>query len=276
MTLELDPPSSSTSQRSDLDRAISQLEEERHDCASTCDRTHVGLHELTLLPDVFSVRGERLNEYHLNLLGRALAQRGDLDPILVATIGARLVVVDGHHRFEAYRRSKAKRIPVVVFNGTVREAVLEANALNTKSILLITNGQRQDLAWRLVNANFTISQVTTSTGISRPQVGIMRRAKRALGDDAVDQKSWGAARRLADGRGLMEYSEEEAEARLEAYKQAVADKLRRALSGRMADKPEVFAGAIALFSGRRLGEVVGHLCGYLGEQELDELHGSEF
>jgi ParB-like chromosome segregation protein Spo0J len=234
------------------------------------------LHELTLLPDVFSVRGERLNEYHLNLLGRALAQRGNLDPILVAPVGDRLVVIDGHHRFEAYRRAKVKRIPIAVFIGTVREAVLEANALNTKSVLLITNGQRQDLAWRLVNANFTISQVTTSTGISPAQVGIMRRAKKALGDDAVDQKSWGAARRLADGRGLMEYSEEEAEARLEAYKQAVADKMRRALSGKMADKPEVFAGAIALYSGRRLHEVVGYLCGYLGEHELDELQGSEF
>ncbi len=270
MTLDLDPHSCPTAQLSDLDRSISRLEAEQTDFHPTAfDRTRLPLAELTLLPDVFGARGPKLNEYHLGQLGRALAQRRDLDPVLVVAIGPRTVVVDGYHRVEAYDRDKRGEVPVSYFNGTVREALLEAASRNSRAVLQMSNGQRQDLAWQLVNANFTLKQVTNSTGISRAQVGIMRRAKKALGDDAAEEQTWYGARRRAEGKELVEWNDEELRVMLEARMQAVADKMRRAFSNKLATQPEIFAGATAIFMGRNTREVVHFLHEHLPDDDRD-------
>jgi len=268
MTLDLDPTSSLTSQLSDLDRSISRLEAEQTDLRPTpAHYARLPLSGLTLLPEVFAVRGPKLSEYHLSLLGRSLTQRGDLDPVLVVAVGARVVVVDGYHRVEAYERDKRGDVPVSYFIGSVREAVLEAASRNSRAVLQMSNGQRQDLAWQLVNANFTLKQVTTSTGISRAQVGIMRRAKRALGDDAAEEATWYGARRRAEGKGVIEWSEKEREEMLAARMQAIADKMRRTFSNKLATQPEIFAGATAIFMGRNLPDVMNFLRSYLPEDD---------
>jgi hypothetical protein len=107
-------------QVSEMERAIIRLEQQAtHAEAFGPTPERVLLSALTRAPEAFNVRGEPLVEYQLHHLGRALAVQGDLTHILVLPIGRSLLIVDGHHRAEAYRRAKREAIPVEVFNGSV-------------------------------------------------------------------------------------------------------------------------------------------------------------
>lgn len=124
--------------------------------------------QIELCPESFQVRGEALSEHHLNELHRALKRVDDLDPVLVMLLDDTFVLLDGHHRLEAYRRSKDRTdIPVTVFQGSVDEAVLTAAKANTQSVLPMDNRQRQNLAWRLVlTSKFSKQQIKAYAGIS--------------------------------------------------------------------------------------------------------------
>jgi ParB-like chromosome segregation protein Spo0J len=257
-------------QVSEMERAIIRLEQQAtHAEAFGPTPERVLLSALTRAPEAFNVRGEPLVEYQLHHLGRALAVQGDLTPILVLPIGRSLLIVDGHHRAEAYRRAKREAIPVEVFNGSVREAVLEAAARNTRTVLPMDNRQRQDLAWRLVNCDFTLNQITRATGIARSQVGIMRKVKRALGNDAAG-RSWGEARNLANGREPIEYTHDEREEMMSTWQQNLADRFRRAFGNRLAKQPAITAGALAIYLGRSLPEVVRELHQHLTEDPFED------
>lgn len=88
------------------------------------------------------------------------------------------------------------------------------------------NAQRQDCAWRLVNAGFMHDDVSAASGISRPQVTIVRRVKRHLGDTAVEVTSWRNAMRLAKGTAV-ELTPDELETMLAAQAQDYADRMPR-------------------------------------------------
>ena len=97
--------------------------------------------------------------------------------------GGQVFLIDGRHRVAAYAASgRAKSIPVVYFEGSPREAVIEAWTVNSKPILTLDNQQRQDGGWELVKlGSFTSKEIERAVGISKAQVTIMRRAFRTLG-----------------------------------------------------------------------------------------------
>ncbi len=116
----------------------------------------VTLSAITSYPALFQPREKELDEYHVADLTKAIRNHGQLDPILVLLIGSEVVLVDGHHRFEAYKRSEYKGpIPAEFFEGTLEEAILEAGNANTKVRLQMTNGERQNQAWELVRLGRT-------------------------------------------------------------------------------------------------------------------------
>jgi hypothetical protein len=113
--------------------------------------------------DIFQVRdidshltgNHFISKTHINSLKKPLLNPDkELDPI---TIGwARVnssnwewVVIDGHHRIEAYRKAKRAHVPVVVFEGTAREMVLESIKGNNQDKLPMTATDKIEAAWTI-------------------------------------------------------------------------------------------------------------------------------
>ncbi|RUW27629.1 nuclease [Mesorhizobium sp. M4B.F.Ca.ET.215.01.1.1] len=245
-----------------------ELSASRQDNLSRPDR--LPLVSVRVLPDLFQPRGG-MDERHLSDLVKLLRSRKDLDPVTVMVVGDSYVLIDGHHRHEAYQRTGNDSIPTVYFEGTPEEAVLEAGKANAKAKLPMSSRERQDFAWRLVVLDrYSKAKVADASGTSTSQVATMRKAKRVLGVDAGNFETWFKARKAAEGKdmdGADEFDPEE-------WKQQVADRfadtLARTFSGRLSDDPEIAAMALAAYFGRRLPEVVGELQGFLPEVADEE------
>lgn len=236
------------------------------------------LDAITLLPVAFNVRCEEsLAEHHLTTLSKLLKSTQDLDPVTVMVVGSRFILVDGHHRHEAYRRSPDRRdIPVRYFEGTPEEAVLAAARANTRAVLPMDNGQRQDLAWRLTLCGlYSKRQIAEASGISERQVGIMRKAIQTLGEQAHEFTRWWQARRAADGKSDEDMSEEDREMWIEEQAQAYADRLAKEFSTKLARNPEIAARALEHYFGRKLPDLLKELLNRTGEV-LDDDEEDEF
>lgn len=261
---------------SELEAAIISLEEAPA-LATTAAAipTRLPLTSIGLLPEAFNVRGQHLSEQHLGQLVRSLSSVPDLTPVLVLPTYATYYLVDGHHRLEAYHLAKRFDVPVEVYGGSARQAVLEATSRNTRAALQMDNAQRQDCAWRLVNAGFMHDDVAAASGISRPQVTIMRRVKRHLGDAAVEVTSWRNAMRQAKG-AAVELTPDELETMLAAQAQDYADRMSKMYGTKLVRNTEVAALALALHFGRNLDSLVGSLMHHLSEEQAERIRNPEF
>lgn len=105
----------------------------------------------------------------------------NLDPVTVWWSGARYVIIDGQHRYEAYKKlHKLKKrnavFPVRVFTGTIAEAQRQATYLNRKTQLPMTAEDRTNMAWRLViEGSSSIKQIREATGVSKGTVNCVFR-----------------------------------------------------------------------------------------------------
>ncbi|PBC10977.1 ParB N-terminal domain-containing protein [Mesorhizobium sp. WSM3859] len=245
-----------------------ELSGSHQDTLSRPDRLPLG--EVKVLPDLFQPRGG-MDERHLSDLVKLLRSRKDLDPVTVLVVGDAYVLIDGHHRHEAYQRTGNESIPTVFFEGSPEEAVLEAGKANAKAKLPMSSSERQDFAWRLVVLDrYSKARVADASGTSTSQVATMRKAKKALGVDARNYSTWFKARKAAEGKdmeGVDGFDPEE-------WKQQVADRyadtLAKTFSGRLLRDPEIAAMALATYFGRRLPEVVGELQEFLPEVADEE------
>ncbi|MCW4117058.1 ParB/RepB/Spo0J family partition protein [Aurantimonas sp. MSK8Z-1] len=220
--------------------------------------------------DLFSVR-PTLSEHHVSQLRTALAISGDLEPVLVLRRGGQVFLIDGRHRVAAYAASgRAKSVPVAYFEGSPREAVIEAWTVNSKPTLTLDNQQRQDGGWELVKlGSFTSKEIERAVGISKAQVTIMRRAFRTLGTEAYEIAGWWRARRAAfDGGGGIPNDIDEEEW-LNEQAQAHADKMAKAFSTKLAANPELMARTLEVYMGRNLLQLVRDLRGLTYELEDD-------
>jgi hypothetical protein len=214
--------------------------------------------EIWTFPQVFQPRRAELDERHLQELVRAIKLRGKLDPVLVIWVGRSAVLVDGHHRLEAYRLAgMIREVPVMHFRGSILEAVLEAGKANSKTKLAMNTQERMDYAWRLVVlGRFTRPQIIEAAAVSHGQVATMRRTQRALGSEASEYPSWWTAMKAAKGQEFTVMSEEAAEEWKQALANTWADRMAKAFSTKMADKPEIAAMALEAYFGRRWWEVI--------------------
>jgi len=73
----------------------------------------------------------------------------DLEPVLVAHVGERPLLVDGHHRLKAYRLERRETIPARVLVVTLEQAVMASKLANLDGAKLPMHSEmRRDAAWQ--------------------------------------------------------------------------------------------------------------------------------
>ncbi|TPM51410.1 nuclease [Mesorhizobium sp. B2-2-3] len=227
------------------------------------------LEDIETLPQLFQPRGG-IEERHVSELVKRIKAVGALDPVTVMVIGSRTILIDGHHRVEAYGAAGwLQAVPVRYFEGTPEEAVLVAGEANSKAKLPMDNEDRQNFAWRLVGIDrHSIAKIARASGISEAQVTIMRRAKRTLGERAGDFQSWFRARLAANGiEQDRNNHDDERDKWMDEVAERYADGMAKKFSTRLAHNPEIAAMALAKYFGRKLPEVYGFLRDHLSEDQ---------
>nr|WP_321455036.1 ParB/RepB/Spo0J family partition protein [uncultured Cohaesibacter sp.] len=243
-----EPPSTDD----DLSEAIAKLTEEaaKGTREDRPDRLPIG--DIIECPEAFNVRGEDPLEYHLTELKRALERMADLDPVLILPCGDSFVLIDGHHRLEAYRRDEERTdIPVRYFEGSIENAVLEAARINSKAVLPLNNQQRQNLAWRLVlTKRYSKAQLVEAAAVSYGQISNMRKVMKALNDDANTYDSWCKAQQAAAGK-LREQDEDfDQETWLREQAATFADRMFKTYGTKLSRNPSLLALVLVDYCGR--------------------------
>jgi len=230
---------------------------------------HLPLSAITLLPELFQPRG--MAEWHIQELARAAKSGRALDPVTVVQVGASAILIDGHHRVEAYRRAKVSTpVPVCYFTGTLEEAVLEAGRANSRAKLSMSVQERMDYAWRLVRmGGYSKKQVVDAAVVSDGQVGSMRRVLKALGAEAFGCDSWWGARKQAEGKAGP-LTDEEREDKLEAQAIDYANRLAKEFSTKLATNPALAAKALDIYFGRKLPSLMRFLDDYVGQYQTED------
>lgn len=236
----------------DLSEAITKLTEEvtKGTREDRPDRLPIG--DIIECPEAFNVRGEDPAEHHLTELKRALERLTDLDPVLILPCGDSFVLIDGHHRLEAYRRDEERTdIPVRYFEGSIENAVLEAARINAKAVLPLNNQQRQNLAWRLVlTKRYSKAQLVEAAAVSYGQISNMRKAMKALNDDANSYDNWWKAQQAAAGKLRKQDEDFDPEAWLREQAAAFADRMFKTYGTKLSRNPSLLALVLVDYCGR--------------------------
>ena len=223
------------------------------------------------MPEVFYTRGKDWSEYQVAVMCRALQAGFDLEPILVIQIADSTIVVDGHHRLEAYGRVKgANPVQVRYFPGTPSGALLEAVRCNAHASIQMDGPQRQTCAWRLVLTQlYSKRDIAQASGVSLGQIGNMRVAARELGDAAMDQPTWFLAQKAWKGTSRQAMNDDERELWVQQQAERGAEGLRSKFGMWLAKHPEIAAQALAIYFGRKLPEVYRELRDHLAEEDCN-------
>lgn len=211
------------------------------------------LGELTTERGVFQMREEEVESW-ISDLHKVLRQGDPLTPLLVWWSGRRWVVMDGHHRLEAYRRdaegkAKYRLIPVEVSQAESPEAaIMEANRENRKNKLNTTEEDKHRQAWffTVEGIGGSVRAVQEATGTSKSTVGRMRKARDTLAakgwsKDRLMGLKWRQADELARGDAgdwTGTISEDEG---LEREGRAWAERLQREFGSKLIDAPDIAA-----------------------------------
>lgn len=220
-------------------------------------------------------------EHHVTGMIKTVKAGGNLPALLVYWTGARAVLLDGHHRREAYRRAKAAdAVPVEWFKGDLDAAIVEAGARNCRDKLPMSATERMDFAWKLVRLGaHSKAEIVEATAAADGQVATMRRVLRALQADgpeaAEDFPRWRKAREAVKGKGdWTMLTESERDARKEAQAREWTRRMGRAVGTKFANNPEIAAMALADLLGRKLPDVLRFLKDHVGEADLEEEDGN--
>lgn len=250
--------------RHELAVEIEELEALRLQAGDQPRADRLPLDMVVVKEEVFQARLGKLAEKHLSDLSRPLKAGKELEPILVMPSADKFVLIDGHHRREAYHRAKRSEIPVRYFEGTAQDALLESGRLNSQAKLPLDNTQRQNCAWRLVLSGlYSKKQIEQSASISGGQVANMRRAMKALGANVTQYPQWWQASEAYKAMLKEEELPEFSQSDLEERAQRLADGIVKAISTRPANNPEIMARALEIYLGRNAWEVckeLQHLC----------------
>ncbi len=221
---------------------------------------------ITIHDAVFQPRA--MSEHHVHGLSKIIKNQGEVAPVVVWPVGDKLILLDGHHRIEAYKKAaKTNAIPVEYFEGTADEALAKSGECNTPLKLPMTTEERQDFAWRMETlGDYSLAEIVLKSGASKAQVARMRAVKRKLGDLAQCFGTWRAARKHAEEPEEERGSEEWKERQAEAY----ADKLAKAFGNKLSTNPELAAMALDIYFGRKLPDLHHQIGEIMSEAEHEQ------
>ena len=232
------------------------------------------LSDLNIRPEEFQFRDVELDRYHADELEKALQQGRDVGPLDVwpDPNDSRYYILDGHHRYEAYRRLRwNKPIKVIVHEGPLHEVKLVALRENTKARLPMSHKERADAAWRLTVAQFedgsysySKRELAEATGVSERTVATMRKTYRKISELERDHPaSWAAAIEVAKGNEFEDMTDDERELWIEAK----AGEIDKAIGKPIAEYTKRYPEAVHRVLERRMGQEFGHMIRYYASQE---------
>lgn len=216
---------------------------------------------------------------HISTLAEAARNNplNALEPLTIWWSGKAWFVIDGHHRLAAYKQAlekdkklKIRSVPVVVFQGTLAEAVRESVLCNSRDKLPMRKGDKLERAWKLVcvDESWTREQISEATGVSVRTVANMRATMKELkGTPDADLlgTSWEEAK-----RGSYEGERDE------KWEQKLAidwqKRLVRAFDKKFAEQPRIAARALELYSERLPHELIRSWSDELREVLQEEPH----
>lgn len=219
----------------------------------------------------FQPRSTGLLENHVARLLDAL-QRGDaLDRLAVweDPETGELIVADGHHRLEAYRRANVTgKIGVEIFKCDRTTAMLIPIKDNAKSRVSMPEDDKRNWAWRMTKEGGWSKAATVSAcGVGDGTVGRMRRIMKKLKKRDIElPEGWKAAQAAERGDDNGEWTHEESE----EWRNGLIDKADRQFGASLAylckTSPEAAGELLALCAGGRLPLVLDGL----GYMKVDE------
>lgn len=234
--------------------------------------------EIDTIEQVFQARTGKLNERHLGELEGAIKTHGTLDPLILWRCGAYAILLEGHHRLEAYQRADITKgqmtdIPVTWFRGSVEEAVVKAGAANSRAKLQMSHAERSNHAWKMVKTEmFKVAEVVDATTISKRTVITMRGVADKLGEEASTCESWQKALMLL--KGQVGWDPDEAEALAEQLSQEFAERLLKNFGSKLVQNSEITAKAFYKHFNRQSAKIISDWMSEAGI-EPEDLSGDD-
>jgi len=208
------------------------------------------------------------SEEHIKVLVKAIEQNKPshtLDPITIWWSGSHYRVIDGHHRLEAYRQVnkagsiKLPSIPVQLFEGSLKDALLEATKLNSKDKLAMTEDDKFDRAWKLVCLeSYTIRETANVCGIGSATISRMRTSLSEYQEkfpqtwrEEVFRLTWKQA--MAEGKEEKEFDEEWEIKQAKVW----AQRLHTTFGTKLSSQPSIAALALQYYSQDLVPSLIG-------------------
>lgn len=223
------------------------------------DIIRVALGQLKANTKLFQPRRLKDGEYHedhVAELAQGLRARGDLDPIVVLKVRAdAFLLVEGHHRVQAYRRETRESVPAQVWEGNVLGAVLHSRAVNSKAVRSLTAAERSEAAWQLVLTGLLkMREVVEATNVSLRTVKTMKATFKHLGTRS-GTLGWAQARALAAGV-VFDADDDLDDEALNERADEVFRRLSKAMGPLLARSPELLLRGLARNAPKTLERIV--------------------
>lgn len=243
-------------------------------------RVTTSLAKLETDPDLFQHRLVKLDNAHVEALTHVIRRGEMFDPLTVwQNEDGKLVVVDGHHRVEAYRRAGwSKKVPVVIHQCTEENAQFLTMSENGKQRLQMTREEKSNWAWTMVTDYPALTASRIADGpVSLRQVRNMRATKKRLEEAGQDlPRTWRMAMMLDKG-DASEWDEAAREEVRKARKAKLLEAIRPHLALAAQRDPEIALEVVLEVMGEDRFESACSWAGYRKmsqaeiEGELDNL-----
>lgn len=225
------------------------------------------LDALCLAPEVFqgrmtTISGDQQENHKRDLVKCLKNTKAHLDPVTVFWIDGSYYIIDGYHRYAAYKRCEydlpelMADIPVNEFTGTFFEAKALSGRDNAKNKLPMNTIEKRQMAWVLLNLGKdyygTQVNIVAITGVTENTVGKYKKLRDQYLSNGLDPKNYTLQEVLYNTREQVDYNEDWQ--KMQA--QIKANALRKAMGPIGRSHPEVMSKALMLYLGESLAEQV--------------------